>query len=67
MSDPKRKLIGHVIATIKMPIFDTDWVNKEKVAEDYFEYAEPSIGSNGQLATVRRTCILLDQRYEELK
>lgn len=62
-----RKLIGHIVATIKMPIFNTDWVDKEKVADEYFEYAEPSISSNGQLATVRRTCILVDQKFEELK
>ena len=49
----KRKPIGHVVATVTLPLYDGDHLDRSSWND--FIYEEPGI-KDGQLAVCRRDC-----------
>ena len=57
----KREPIGHVIATVKLPLYEGD---RTDMNWNDFVYEEPGITDYGSLGVCRRDCETLEARVE---
>lgn len=59
-SEP-RKIIGHVVASVKFPLYEGDKIDGKWT---WFEYAEPGVTKSGNLGVCTRQCETLEARVE---
>lgn len=60
-----QKLVGHVVCTVKVPIYERDELLDGKLT-NWFEFRQPGI-ADGQIGVCNRTVELIDQHYEPVK
>lgn len=57
-----QKLVGYVTATVRMPIYEND--NVDRKSWDWFVFEEPIVNDKGSLVSARRDCETLESKFE---